>query len=96
MPRAARQKPRRLAEKLTEIRTRLDLSQNGMLKHMGLEDQLTREEVSAFERGVRIPSIPVLLRYARAAGVCLDTLADDELNLPSRLPSRPKHRKFLI
>ena len=93
MARAARQKPERLAEKLLEIRTKLKLSQNGMLRRMGLEDELAREEISAFERGIRVPPIPVLLRYARAAGVCLDDLADDELSLPKRLTSRPKHRK---
>jgi len=92
MPRAVRQRPKRLAEKLAEIRKRLDLSQNEMLKRMGLEDQLTREEVSAFERAIRVPSIPVLLKYARAAGVCLDVLADDEQSLPAKLPGRPKHK----
>lgn len=95
MPRAARQKPTRLAEKLLEIRTKLNLSQNGLLRHMGLEDQLTREEVSTFERGVRTPSIPVLLRYAQTAGICLDVLADDKLDLPKTLPAKAKHRQVL-
>lgn len=64
-----------------------------MLRLMGLENELAREEISAFERGIRVPPIPVLLRYALAAGVCLDVLADDELDLPKRLPASPKHRK---
>lgn len=92
MARAARQKPAGLADKLLEIRTKLDLSQNEMLRRMGLENELAREEVSAFERGIRVPPIPVLLRYARAAGVCLDVLADDDLNLPKTLPGRPDHQ----
>jgi transcriptional regulator with XRE-family HTH domain len=92
MARAARQKPARLSGKLLEIRIKLDLSQNGMLRHMGLEAELTREEVSAFERGIRVPPIPVLLSYARAAGVCLDVLADDEAELPKRLPAKPRHK----
>jgi hypothetical protein len=29
----------------------------------------------------------VLLRYARAAGVSMDVLVDDELDLPERLPT---------
>jgi len=55
MGRASRPKPTRLAEKLLEIRTRLELSQNGILRRMGIDDNLTREEVSAFERGIRFP-----------------------------------------
>ena len=93
MGRASRQKPARIAEKLLEIRTKLELSQNGILKRMGLENDLTREEVSAFERGIRVPPLPVLLKYARVAGICLDDLVDDELDLPEKLPSKPKHNK---
>lgn len=39
---------------------------------------------------LREPSLLVLLNYARAAGVYLDVLVDDELDLPERLPARPK------
>ena len=92
MGRASRQKPIHLARKLIEIRTQLDLSQNAILKLMGLDDSLTREEISAFERGIRVPSLPVLLRYAKVAGVCLDILANDDLELPAKLPSKPKHK----
>lgn len=93
MGRASRLKPERLASKLLDIRTKLDLSQNGIIKQMGLEQELVREEISAFERGVRVPPLPVLLKYARVAGVCLDVLVDDEINLPRKLPSKPGHRK---
>jgi transcriptional regulator with XRE-family HTH domain len=93
MGRASRQKPARLAEKLVEIRNKLNLSQNGILKRMELDGDLTREEVSAFERSLRVPPLPVLLRYARVAGVCLDDLVDDEMDLPEKLPSKPKHRR---
>jgi transcriptional regulator with XRE-family HTH domain len=92
MGRASRQKPVNLASKLLEIRIKLDLSQNGILKLMGLDDSLTREEISAFERGIRVPSLIVLLEYARIAGVCLDVLANDDLDLPEKLPNKPKHK----
>ena len=91
MGRASRRKPERLAAKLIDIRMKLDLSQNGIISRMGLEEELAREEVSAFERGVRVPPLHVLLQYARLAGVCLDTLVDDEIDLPRKLPSRPRH-----
>jgi hypothetical protein len=34
----------------------------------------------------------VLLRYARAAGVCLERLVDDDLDLPERLPAKSPHK----
>jgi transcriptional regulator with XRE-family HTH domain len=82
----------RLAEKLVQIRTALGLSQSEILSRMGLTERLNRDDISKYERGVREPSLIVLLRYARVAGVCLDSLVDDEIELPSRLPSTPKHR----
>lgn len=93
MARASRSKPTRLTEKLTQIRKRLALSQNGLIRRMGLEDELVRAEISAFEKGVRIPPLPVLLKYARAAGICSDVLLDDALDLPENLPSRPRHSR---
>jgi len=91
MGRASRPKPTRLAEKLIEIRKKLNLSQNGVIGYMGLGGELTREDVSKFERAVRIPPLPVLLGYARVAGVYVDTLIDDEIDLPRKLPCSPKH-----
>src|SRR5258706_16454837 len=84
-------RPKRLAEKLLLIRDGLGLSQNELIQRMGLADFLLREEISDFERGKRVPPLPVLLEYARAAGVYMDAIVDDELNLPSKLPCSPKH-----
>jgi hypothetical protein len=36
------------------------------------------------------PTLMVLLRYARVAGVIVDVLIDDELDLPENLPARRK------
>jgi len=74
-----RQKPRFLAKKLTQIRLSLGLSQNELIQRLGLEDELVRSTISAFERGVREPSYPVLLKYARAVGISTDVLIDDDL-----------------
>lgn len=90
MGRASRPKPSRLAEKVLQIRTDLGLSQNGMIRRMGLTDELLREEISLFEHGVRVPPLPVLLEYARAANVYVDALIDDEVDLPKKLPARAK------
>lgn len=90
MGRASRPKPNRLAEKLRLIRAALGLSQNGMIRRMGLSDELLREEISLFEHGVRVPPLPVLLEYARAANVYVDALIDDTVNLPEVLPAGSK------
>lgn len=58
---------------------------------MGLTDQLIREDISEFERDRRIPPLQVLLKYAQAAGVYIDALVDDEVDLPNELPCSPKH-----
>lgn len=88
MGKAQRQRPARLAEKLITIRRALGLSQNGMLRQLGLADEFGRNYISAFELGAREPPLPVLLRYARAAGLYVDALIDDELDLPEKMPAR--------
>lgn len=87
----SREKPARLAEKLVQIRHSLDLSQDGIIRRMGVAEKVTREDISKYERGLREPSLLVLLEYARAARIWIDVLVDDELDLPDRLPSRVKH-----
>ena len=87
MGRTSREKPERLAEKLIQIRVALGLSQNEILSRMGLTERLNRDDISKYERGVREPSLLVLLRYARTAGVSTDVLIDDSLDLPAKLPT---------
>jgi transcriptional regulator with XRE-family HTH domain len=81
----------RLAEKLLQIRQALGLSQSEMLKRLGFEDVLDYKRISEYELGKNEPPLAVLLSYARLAGVCLDRLVDDDLDLPAKLPAKPKH-----
>lgn len=92
MGRATPAKPKRLAEKLLDIRRALGLSQNEMLRRLGSPDRLIQTSISGYERGVREPPLLVLLEYARVAGVCIDVLVDDNLDLPAKLPNKYKHR----
>lgn len=94
MGKGKRERPARLGVKLAEIRTKLGLSQNGMLRHLGLNDKLTREEISAYERGVREPTLLTLLKYAQITGIYVDVLIDDNVNLPEKLPCTPKHKEI--
>lgn len=80
----------RLGEKLLTIRKAVGLSQNGILRRLGLDDELTQAEWSAYERSVRIPSLPVLLMIAELAGVWMDVLVNDDLDLPEKLPASSK------
>ena len=93
MGRTSREKPARLAGKLFQIREALGLSQNDILSRLGLTDRLNRDDVSKYERGVREPSLLVLLRYARAAGISTDVLIDDELDLPAKLLAKSTRKK---
>jgi transcriptional regulator with XRE-family HTH domain len=88
MARGARLKPKRLAEKLIQIRTMLELSQNELIRK--LEVELTQNRISEYETGKGEPPLPVLLRYARLVGISTDTLIDDELDLPAKLPKHSR------
>jgi transcriptional regulator with XRE-family HTH domain len=89
-----RPKPERLAEKLLQIRNALGLSQTQMLRQMGLEDVISYPKISSYESGDREPSLIVLLQYARVAGVHVEALIDDELDLPKKLPGPVKQEEI--
>jgi len=85
MGRGSREKPERLGEKLAQIRDSLELSQDGMAKLVAPRGKVSRNDISKYERDVREPSLLVLLRYARVAGISVDDLLDDKLDLPKNL-----------
>jgi transcriptional regulator with XRE-family HTH domain len=94
----SRKRPRslRLHEKLWQIREAYSLSQAEMVSRLGLTDELKQSDVSAFEREPndkwsREPALPHLLRYARIAGVNVEVLIDDKLDLPDKLEPDPMH-----
>ena len=88
MGRASRPKPARLAAKLRQVRTALGLTQQQMFEKLGeTRTALYPGHVGLYESGQREPPLPVLLRYARIAGVYVDALIDDEIDLPERLPA---------
>jgi transcriptional regulator with XRE-family HTH domain len=81
----ARPKPKKLAKKLLSIRLSLGLSQSQLIR--ALKTNLNQGRISDYESGKGEPSLPVLLKYARLAGVCVERLIDDELDLPT-LPAK--------
>jgi transcriptional regulator with XRE-family HTH domain len=92
MGKRSRRKPERLAGKLVQIRTALGLSQSEMLRRLEVEDQIDYTAISKYEVGRNEPSLIILLQYARVAGVSTDVLIDDRLELPAKLPAKPKHK----
>jgi transcriptional regulator with XRE-family HTH domain len=93
MGKKPRVKPRHLGKKLRQIRRALGLSQNEMLKRMGLDGDYGRNNLSNFERDRREPPSPILLGYARLARIRVDLILDDKLELPDRLLKIPANSR---
>ncbi len=86
-----RPKQRHLARKLLRIRHALGLSQMQLIKLMEVDDQIAYHRISEYELGRREPSLSMLLAYARVAGVHLEEIVNDYLELPDKLPGKVKH-----
>ena len=75
----ARNRPKRLAEKLLQIREALGLSQKEMAERLG--NYRTHHHISKYERGKSVPPLEVVLAYSRLANVSMDQIVDDDQNL---------------
>lgn len=85
MGRGRRLQPKGLRVKLKQVRDRLGYTQEQManrLKSYVPQASIQPGHISQFESGEREPSLPVLLAYARLAGISTDLLIDDKLKLP--------------
>ena len=82
-----RPRPDRLSEKLRQIRERLGLSQSQMVVKLGLGN-MKASRISQYETNDREPSLKTLLEYSYAAGVHLEEIVDDALDLPDKLPGK--------
>lgn len=95
MGRGRRARPKKLQEKVCEIRRKLAITQDEMaarLVQYGAEETTHSGYVADFETGKRAPSLLGVLAYAKLIGVCTDVLLDDQMDLPEKLPSKAKHR----
>lgn len=81
MGRAKRWRIKRLPEKLLKIRADLGLSQNELIAAFGLKESLYQSNISSYETGEREPPLPVILAYARLAGISTDALIDDTVEV---------------
>lgn len=79
-------KPKRMGEKVRDIRLALGLTQDEMFK--ALVDKGAKIHVGyigLYETNERIPTLLVTLAYARVADISTDVLIDDALELPTRI-----------
>jgi transcriptional regulator with XRE-family HTH domain len=77
-------RPKRLGVKLQAIRRHLGLSQTQLKNRIEFPGEYGR--ISEFERGKRQPNVLTILAYARLAGVPMDDLVDDDIELTLILP----------
>lgn len=95
MGQRARQKPKRLAEKLLAVRHKLGLSQSQLARLLEFDKGTAR--ISEYEHGIREPDLLTLLSYAKLTRMPLEVLVDDkrELIFPKRW-KRPRNAKALL
>lgn len=74
-------RPKHLAAKLLAIRQHLGLSQVRMVMSLKNDSSLAYHRISEFEKGRRWPDLMTVLAYARAAGIPMEYIADDDVNL---------------
>ena len=87
-----RPRPRRMASKLREIREKLGLSQSQMLAKLDLKEKMHYGRISQYENDEREPSLITVLAYAHVAGVHLEDIVSDDLDLPSKLPGNVNYQ----
>ena len=83
MGRGKREFPRRLGQKLKQIRLQLGIeTYDEMINRLDCSEiKLHPSSIYLFEQGEREPSLVVLLRYARLVQIPVELLIDDDLNL---------------
>lgn len=77
-----RPRPEHLAEKLLQVRQRLDISQNELVRRLGVQKQIPYHHISKYELNKNEPPLGILLAYARLIEVPVEYFIDDRLDLP--------------
>jgi transcriptional regulator with XRE-family HTH domain len=76
-----RPRPKHLAAKLLQIRLSLGLSQKQLLKRLNLKEPIRYTSISKYELDKNEPPLAILLAYARVAGITVEQIIDDSLEL---------------
>jgi transcriptional regulator with XRE-family HTH domain len=78
-----RQIPQHLGKKLKQVREHLGIkTYDEMIARLNIENaSLHRASILRFENGEREPSLIVLLKYSQLAGITINDLVDDAVEL---------------
>ncbi|HKG45258.1 MAG TPA: helix-turn-helix transcriptional regulator [Pyrinomonadaceae bacterium] len=85
-----RPRQKNIGKKLLQIRERLDIPQHVMPARLGRPD-LHPGRISEYENNDREPSLLTLLHYANLAGVHLEVIVNDNVELPDTIPGSVHH-----
>jgi transcriptional regulator with XRE-family HTH domain len=77
----SRPRPKHLAKKLLQIRRSLGVSQGELVRQLGVQALIEHTTISKYELNKNEPPLTILLAYARLAGVPVERIIDDELEL---------------
>ena len=77
----SRPRPKHLATKLLQIRRSLGVSQGELVRQLGVQALIEHTTISKYELNKNEPPLVILLAYARLAGIPVEQIIDDELEL---------------
>jgi transcriptional regulator with XRE-family HTH domain len=77
----SRPRPKHLAKKLLQIRRSLGVSQGELVRQLGVQALIEHTTISKYELNKNEPPLGILLAYARLAGIPVERIIDDELEL---------------
>ena len=77
----SRPRPKHLAKKVLQIRRSLGISQGEMVRRLGVQALIDHKTISKYELDKNEPPLAILLAYARLAGIPVEQIIDDELDL---------------
>jgi transcriptional regulator with XRE-family HTH domain len=77
----SRSRPKHLAKKLLQIRRSLGVSQGELVRQLGVQALIEHTTISKYELNKNEPPLAILLAYARLAGIPVERIIDDELEL---------------
>ena len=77
----SRPRPKHLAKKLLQIRRSLGVSQGELVRQLGVQALIEHTTISKYELNKNEPPLSILLAYARLAGIPVERIIDDELEL---------------
>ena len=77
----SRPRPKHLAKKVLQIRRSLGISQGEMVRRLGVQELIDHTTISKYELDKNEPPLAILLAYAHLAGISVERIIDDDLEL---------------